>query len=194
MWRSAKNQFKDEITSRIVEARNVIVPSDGAKNAGALETASEIVLQHGNSALKRFTLKTWRSTLFMPAAYILQFQVQYKIDDVLNQDTIRQQFNLRAPMGAVLRGACWGALVGSILHTLYGLNGAAVTSLDRKGFFELVTQTFAGILLGGVLVVAFARKKDAQPFISIEDFYGGFFVGFSAGYVGKALLEKVLPK
>jgi hypothetical protein len=41
-------------------------------------------------------------------------------------------------------------------------------------------------------VVAFARKKDAQPFISIEDFYGGFFVGFSAGYVGKSLLAAVL--
>lgn len=52
----------------------------------------------------------------------------------------------------------------------------------------------AGILIAAVVVVAFARKKDAQPFITVEDFYGGSFVGFVAGYVGFPLLDSILPK
>jgi hypothetical protein len=75
------------------------------------------------------------------------------------------------------------------LFCLYALQATS----KQATWSDFLVQTVAGILLGGVLVVAFVRKKDAQPFISIEDFYGGFFVGFSAGYIGKALLNKVLP-
>jgi hypothetical protein len=45
----------------------------------------------------------------------------------------------------------------------------------------------AGILIRWVVVAAFARKKDAQPFLSVEDYYGGFFVGILAGYNGDSL-------
>jgi hypothetical protein len=194
LWRAIKQQAKEEIRGKVVVAQNVTAPdaiASGKEQSGVLATVpGETLLQHGNSSLKRFTLKTWRSTLFMPAAYILQFQVRYKIDGILNLDTIRQELNIRAPLGAVLQGALWGAVVGSVLHSLY-LTGFVFTWSALGPFFQ---QTFAGILLGGVLVVAFARKKDAQPFISIEDFYGGFFVGFSAGYVGKVLLNKILPQ
>ncbi len=182
-----KAGFRQELRARILEAQNVAPQSTpGAES-------DEIVLQHGNSALKRFTLKTWRSTLFMPAAYNLEFQVQYKIDGVLNQDTIRQQLSIRAPLGAVLRGSFCGAIVGSLLHTLYKLQGSAAPLTDLHPWIGFALQTVAGVLLGAVLVVAFARKKDAQPFISIEDFYGGFFVGFAAGYVGQSLLQNILP-
>ena len=193
LWATMKNQFKQELKERVVVAQNVV--ASNATQPDAPEPSGEIVLQHGNSSLKRFTLKTWKSTLFMPAAYIMQFQIQYKIDGVVNQDTIRQEFNIRAPLGAVLRGAFWGAITGSVLHTLYKfLYPASGTTSQQHPYLQFLGETFAGILLGGVLVVAFARKKDTQPFISIEDFYGGLFVGFSAGYVGKVLLDKVLPQ
>jgi len=191
VWKSIKRQVKEELKGRIVVAQNVIA-SDNARIQSSNQSAGEILLQHGNSALKRFTLRTWRSTLFMPAAYTLQFQVQYKIDGVLNQDTIRQEINIRAPLGAVLRGSVCGAIVGGLLHALYATQQTTTSAVDSRVIGAFALQTLAGVLLGGVLVVAFARKKDAQPFISIEDFYGGFFVGFSAGYVGKSLLDLVI--
>jgi hypothetical protein len=188
-WRTAKAQFRQEITNRIVLADNVL-PST---NESAQE-ASEILLQHGNSSLKQFKFRTWKVTLFTPATYVMEFQVQYKIDNVLNQDTIRKEFNIRATLGAVLRGALWGAVVGTFLHKLYDWKNYGVNSKNFHHFpLGFILDLLASLLLSGVLVIAFARKKDAQPFISIEDFYGGFFVGFSAGYIGKALLEKVLP-
>ncbi|MFK8849115.1 hypothetical protein [Streptomyces sp. Ac-502] len=41
-------------------------------------------------------------------------------------------------------------------------------------------------VMTGVLasLVAFARKSSAQPFVAIEDFWGGAIIGFSVGYFG----------
>jgi hypothetical protein len=44
------------------------------------------------------------------------------------------------------------------------------------------------MMISGIVVVAFARKKDAQPILSVEDFWGGVFVGFLVGYTGKSFL------
>ena len=43
-----------------------------------------------------------------------------------------------------------------------------------------------------MLVVTFARKKDSQPIMTIEDFWGGVLVGVLAGYTGKSILDKYL--
>jgi hypothetical protein len=44
------------------------------------------------------------------------------------------------------------------------------------------------------VVVAFARKRDTQPILSIEDFWGGLFIGAMTGYTGKSALNQILPK
>ena len=48
------------------------------------------------------------------------------------------------------------------------------------------------VIIASIVVVAFARKKDAQPILSIEDFYGGLFIGFLSAYGGSALLQQVI--
>jgi hypothetical protein len=37
------------------------------------------------------------------------------------------------------------------------------------------------------------HRADTQPLISVEDFWGGVFVGFVAGYLGSSVLSQVLP-
>lgn len=46
--------------------------------------------------------------------------------------------------------------------------------------------------VGSLLVIAFARKKDAQPILSIEDFWGGVLIGFLAGFLGKSFLDRFI--
>jgi uncharacterized YccA/Bax inhibitor family protein len=55
-----------------------------------------------------------------------------------------------------------------------------------------ILLTLVTYLLGAAMVVvAFARKKEAQPILSIEDFYEGLFIGFLCAYGGNALLNKI---
>lgn len=76
--------------------------------------------------------------------------------------------------------------------------------MEKRGLSLLIQQPspsaliawlialLGSILLGILLVIAFARKKDTQPLISVEDFWGGIFIGFLAGYQGQALLDQVI--
>jgi hypothetical protein len=57
-----------------------------------------------------------------------------------------------------------------------------------------VLSLLAAMMISGIVVVSFARKKDAQPILSVEDFWGAVFVGFLAGYTGKAfLIQAITP-
>jgi hypothetical protein len=149
-----------------------------------------IVLEPGNTALKKFTVKTLHDVMFTPALYTFHIEVQYEVDGKQHRDAGKQSFNIRAPLKALVYGSFWGALVGASLRALKEQpdNLGALLSLSS------LTAAIAGILIGAVIVVAFARKKDAQPFITVEDFFGGAFVGVIAGYVGFPLLDTVLPK
>jgi hypothetical protein len=147
---------------------------------------SEELLQPGNASEKMSKIVTSRKTFFVPATYNFHIQITYEMDGKINEDAIKQQFSIRAPLSAIIWGSVWGAIVGSVLRLLNPSAGSRPP--DGRFFADLV----GGILLAAVMVVAFARKKDVQPFISVEDFWGGFFVGVVAAYGGKTVVDQFL--
>jgi hypothetical protein len=154
----------------------------------SLDPEADIVLQPGNTSLRRFTVRTWQRNMFSPGSYTLHFVCQYEMEGTLNTDATKQPFALRAPISAMIWGSVWGAICGVVLRFLNLDHTDKLWS--TTGFLSALA---AGLVLAAVLVVAFARKKDVQPFIAIEDFWGGFFVGFVAGFQGISVLHGVLP-
>ena len=184
---SVKNSFRatlaEKLESNAISAVNVSTPPPGLGGLGG-SRAPLGLLQPGNASLNKFSVSTRRKNFFIPAAYTFHIQISYEMDGKVNADAIKQQFNIRAPLSALIWGSAWGAIAGAVLRALY-----ADQSLTDAKFFSVL---LGGVLLAAVLVIAFARKKDVQPFISVEDFWGGFFVGVVAGYVGKPLIDQYL--
>lgn len=179
-------------TLRITARSMSVAAPEAPPAAGTAETIGDDgehadVLQPGNSVLREFTLRTRQRTLFTPSVYCLHAQVAYQMEQRVNHDTVKTALNIKAPISALALGAIPGAVAGSLLRHFKDGKGAA--DLTPESLTSLAISTLAGILIGLVLVVAFARKKDAQPFLSVEDFYGGVFVGFLAGYNSYALLD-----
>lgn len=63
---------------------------------------------------------------------------------------------------------------------------------NGASFLVWLVALLGNIVLAVVVVVAFARKRDTQPFISVEDFWGGLFVGAVTGYTGKSMIHEVI--
>jgi hypothetical protein len=183
----------EQHTQRIT-ARSMAVPMpESSPDLGvpaALDDGGHVdILQPGNSVLREFTLRTRQRTLFTPSVYCLHAQVAYQMEDRVNHDTVKTALNIKAPISALAMGAIPGAIAGSLLR--HFKDGKVTADLSPDSLLSLAISTLAGMLIALVLVVAFARKKDAQPFLSVEDFYGGIFIGFLAGYNSYALLDAV---
>jgi hypothetical protein len=118
-------------------------------------------------------------------------EIIYEIDGKPNRDTVSYQLSVRSPLRAIIAGTIVGSIVGFIvrdnakdqtLHTFFSTG---------DGVLDLTLSIVSHVIGAAMIVVAFARKKDAQPILSIEDFYGGLFIGFVAAYGGKSLLDQV---
>jgi hypothetical protein len=199
IWKMLKERIKSETVGALAQdvsssdhdtqslTARTLAP-DPWEDAGNKDRAlAPATLQPGNALLKVFTLRTRQTIFFTPSLYTLHLQIQYEMDGTINRDAAKYQLNMRAPLKAVIYGAVAGSIVGSLLRSLYEQQTPSL--FEPQLYMALVTS----VLLGSVLVIAFARKREAQPFITIEDFYGGFFVGFVAGYVGKSLVDDILP-
>lgn len=186
-----KGIWKEAIKEADLDKLQIVSGVSLSEESNNRQTPSPIMLQPGNTTIYEFKLRTKQALLFTPAVHNLNAQVQYEMDGTINHDTVKYQLNIRAPLKALIYGSVIGSIVGTILRFAYDVKTPEIPSdfLTFKFFLSFV----AGILLAAVLVIAFARKKDAQPFITIEDFWGGFFIGFLAGYVGKSLLNPLLP-
>jgi hypothetical protein len=139
-------------------------------------------LQAGNSTTRVFTVRTSRGVGFKPASYRLQIEVEYEIASVCNIDTIEHHLQVKASLASMIIGA------------LIGGTGGWFTSQAGTAKFDLAhgVSLLVSLVFAAVAIVLFARKKDVQPLIAIEDFWGGVAVGFMVAYSGPKVFSGLL--
>jgi hypothetical protein len=137
------------------------------------------ILQAGNSTARLFTIRSRRSVWFRPASYKLQIEVEYEIAGTRNVDTIEHPLQVKASLTSMVLGAILGGLGG-----WFTSKGASI-KLDTPAIISLSVS----LVLAAMTVVLFARKKDVQPLIAIEDFWGGVAIGFLAAYSGPQIFR-----
>jgi hypothetical protein len=196
----------ERLKEQLEELESVTAGEEKAKlRARALKTlrsrieelhnpAAPIILQPGDSVAQSFTLCTKRAILFPPSSYELPLQLIYKIAGVVHQCSFRHSISIRSPLKAVILGAMFGACAGFILKDVF--QERAIVRMFSTGnvtdIFVWLVALIGNILLALIVVIAFARKRDTQPILSIEDFWGGLFIGAMTGYAGKAIVNQIL--
>jgi hypothetical protein len=86
-------------------------------------------------------------------------------------------------VGAVLGGAIGG--VARLINALQTGNANAQTQM---------LSLLLALILSAITVVSFARKSGVQQIVSIEDFWGGLFLGFLIGFFGQSFaLDLITP-
>src|SRR5262249_54830783 len=122
-----------------------------------------VTLQPGNSTVRVATLITRSAILFPPATYNLSLTIDYEVDAQHNEDSAPFKLNVRAPLKAIIYGSIIGSIVGFALRSLYEHADTPLTITDPQKDLLWVLALFGNMLLGGIVIVAFARKKDYQP-------------------------------
>jgi hypothetical protein len=144
-----------------------------------------ILLQPDDSIVKHFILKTRGKWRFTPIALTLEIQVKYGVDHREHLDTAKVDLAIQSSLSSIAAGAIVGGLLGSMVTIFY-------REMYKKGIFEVSSYVLLSVILGVMVVVAFARKSGVQKIISIEDFYGGLFLGFMVGLSGPEYAINIL--
>ncbi len=143
-----------------------------------------VVLRQGDSTVKHFILKTSAWLFFKPISHTFQIQIQYEVDEMVHIDTIPFAFNIKAATMSTMIGAFFGSILGTIINTKF----------EITNWIDISQSLVYSIISSVILIVAFARKNDVQQIVSIEDFWGGLFIGFLAGYSGEDFFSKIINK
>lgn len=139
-------------------------------------------LQPGNSTTRSFSTRSRRRISFRPATYKLNIEVEYEIDGEQHRDTIEHTMHVRSSQISMLLGAMLGGVGGWFANTRATFNSAT----------ELIVSLIISLIFAAMTVVIFARKRDIQPIITVEDFWGGIAIGFIASYSGGQLITTLV--
>lgn len=159
---------------------------DGAKEY----TTAVFTLVPGESGTYSFSAIVRRWLFASGGDLVFPGQVKYRYNGEIHHHTFEVRFTLRPPLMANGAGAIVGSLVGPVARGLRDQGPA---------FFSTIGVAFtAGVALTAILsvvaVIYSSRKTgEAQPIVTVEDFWGGLLVGFLLGFLGNEFFGKLVP-
>jgi len=127
--------------------------------------------------VRQFVLRTRQWLFFTPLTHRFEIQINHTTDGTDHTDTVAYEQSIRSTLSAMCVGSAVGAIFGSLLKNFSG-------SLISTNMHLVIQGLFVSVLASTAVVVAFARKANTQPIISIEDFWGGALLGFTVGFFG----------
>lgn len=182
------NQAKS-ITTKASELEGVLVTSHPL----------EVIIQPKGDYREDFGFKAgWAGGLRpRPDTYGISGEVVYEFENKTYYKSRNIVVSLFPSMGTMLVGTLVGSVLGTFVRVL---TGAPIPSLP--GFISeiqkageppnvgssIVTLLFVNLILGLLIGIILMRKKDVQPFLTVEDFWGGILLGFLVGLFGLQFL------
>jgi len=119
-----------------------------------------------------------------PDTYTIDAQVEYLISDKTHNEATQMDLSIFASISGMLSGAVLGSVIGTVLRL------TAAPSISPSFLWTLL----GSIIVGFMSAILLMRKKDVQPLVTIEDFWGGIVIGFLSSYLGSQFLQQLLPK
>jgi len=120
-----------------------------------------------------------------PDTYLLTARVEYKLRQdkktIINNESIETKLSIFPSIAGMLGGAVFGSLLGTVLRV-------GLSSMFTLAF---ISSLFTSVVLALIAGIALMRKKDVQPILTVEDFWGGIFLGFLVGFAGLQALEQL---
>jgi hypothetical protein len=156
-----------------------------------------VSLQPGSTDVYKAVLRARSHIFFAPSNYRLQFNVNFSFDEPgdkstnISTNTIAHEISIRASVWSLICGAIAGGFSGSLVR-LFQSNPDF--NIDRSHIPAGIASVFVSMILSMVAVIFVARKSEAQSFVSVEDFWGAFLIGFFVGYTGTSFFDELTQR
>jgi hypothetical protein len=158
-----------------------------------IEKKPNQIIQPKNTYREDFNLRAgWSGGLRpRPDTYIISGEVEYKLEDKMYYKQINIEVSIFPSLGSMLIGTLIGSLLGTVVNAI--MPHIREASNPIPGLDLIIPQVFANLILGFIVGITLMRKKDVQPFLTVEDFWGGILLGFLVGFSGAQFIKSFLP-
>jgi hypothetical protein len=127
-----------------------------------------------------------------PHTYTNSGTVTYEFEDKTCYKSKDIEVSIFPYMGTMLVGTLVGSVLGTTVRVFTGSSLPRLPNFFSTGpvsetpnfATSLATLLFINLILGLLIGIILMRKKDVQPFLTVEDFWGGILLGFLVGYMG----------
>ena len=117
-----------------------------------------------------------------PDTYAISAEVTYTVKDVVFHKQITIDVSIFPSLSSMLFGALFGAVLGTAVRAFI----SPVPSV-----WSIFPPLFTNLVMAFIIAVTLMRKNDVQPFLTIEDFWGGILLGFLVGTNGQVFLDAI---
>jgi hypothetical protein len=166
------------------------------KGGSILHSLQDVTVERNTAYTEIFTLQAgWTGGLHpRPDTYTIRCDVTYTFDGKIYHSSIEIDVSIFPSLASMLVGTLLGAVLGTVLKELFTKTELMkdINTLGIGGTIApIIPILFSNMILGFMIAVVLMRKKDVQPFLTIEDFWGGILVGFLTSYTSSQILEQL---
>jgi hypothetical protein len=139
------------------------------------------IVQQNDKFRADFNLQVGNTVGFKPRPdnYTISGEVTY----LFNNTEYHKQINFDVSVFPSLAGMLCGTLLGSFLGTM--------TRNVNNITIRLIPIVLVNLILAFIVGIVLMRKKDVQPFLTVEDFWGGTLLGFLVGFSGLQMFQQI---
>jgi hypothetical protein len=157
-------------------------------------------IQPGCDYREDFNLKAGSTgTKPRPDTYTISCEVTYEFKGKTHYKNADIDISVFPSLQSMLLGTIVGSILGTLVTSLTNTSADGISNVVTKNpelipyhVLSFLSVTAVNIILGFIIGVTLMRKKDVQPFLTVEDFWGGLLIGFFVGYLGKSFVDNFI--
>jgi len=193
LFKPNKNEISDSTTTSVIQQSLQIKPLTAffihelsnelidPKEPKSPEENKHLI-QSGQEDIAFFEIETADWLLTKPTTVELYAMIKYKINTEHKSQIVPIVLQIQPPVLSIITGTLFGGTLGHLARHLTS-NDPAMMSVSLLAV--LIMSLIAAIIL--------AKREDSNKgFITLEDFYGAFFIGVMIGYMGTEYFESIL--
>ncbi|MBN2826013.1 MAG: hypothetical protein JXQ76_11850, partial [Campylobacterales bacterium] len=167
------------LTASFIQDLNKDIGSSKEPNINDIQLR---LIDSGQEDIASFEIETADWLMIKPTSVELYAVIRYKINNQHKSQIVPIVLQIQPPVLSIIIGSISGGALGHLVRQLTLVDGEMMS-----------VSLLAVIMMSFIAAIILSKRDDTNKgFVTLEDFFGAFFIGTMIGYIGTEYFENIL--